>query len=129
MKLEILRACLESLPKCRVRARGLQEALSFSGSCRPGPLIGALSKLVTAAPFLLSVFLFSGCARHYNITLNNNHVITTSSKPKLNKTGDAYVFKDQTGKMAAVPAGNVKLIEPRSHGESKPDPIFKPPRP
>jgi hypothetical protein len=71
----------------------------------------------------------AGCARHYNITLNNNHVITTASKPKLNKTGDAYVFTDRTGHPASVPAGNVKLIEPRSHDKPKPDPIFKPSQP
>lgn len=70
----------------------------------------------------------TGCARHYNITLNNNHVITTSSKPKLNKAGDAYVFKDRSGATNWVPAGNVKLIEPRSN-KPAPEPIFKPPRP
>ncbi len=30
----------------------------------------------------LGVLLTTGCARHYNITLTNNHVITTGSKPK-----------------------------------------------
>lgn len=63
---------------------------------------------------LAGLALCAGCARHYNITLNNNHVIGTSSKPRLNKTGDAYEFKDGAGKPSSVPAGRVKLIEPRS---------------
>ena len=76
---------------------------------------------------LLGFLLLTGCARHYNIILSNNHVISTTSKPKLNKTGDAFVFKDRTGKMNAVPAGSVKEIEPQS---SKPieEPIYKPSR-
>ena len=77
----------------------------------------------------LSFVALTGCARHYNITFNNNHVTTTYSKPKLNKSGDAYVFKDRAGNMASVPAGNVKLIEPRSNGKPTPDPLFKPSRP
>jgi len=74
---------------------------------------------------LLSLFIFTGCARRYNIVLTNNHTISTTSKPKLNKTGDAFVFKDQTGKLAALPAGSVKTIEPQSHRPTE-DAIFKP---
>lgn len=77
----------------------------------------------------LSFLLLTGCASHYNITLNNNHVITTFSKPKMNQAGDAYVFKDRAGNMTSIPAGNVKLIEPRGHESSKPEAIFKPSRP
>ena len=66
-------------------------------------------------PAALGLLLFAGCARHYNITLTNNHVITTNSKPKLNKSHDAFVFKDRSGKMAALPVGSVKQIEPASH--------------
>ncbi len=73
----------------------------------------------------LGVLLTTGCARHYNITLTNNHVITTGSKPKLNKTGDAFVFKDRMGKLTSLPKGSVKQIEPQGH-EVAPDAPFKP---
>jgi len=76
---------------------------------------------------LLGLILLSGCARHYNITLTNNHVITTYSKPKLNKTGDAYVFKDRAGRQAWVPCGSIKQIEPVSHKPAD-EPVFKPTR-
>lgn len=62
---------------------------------------------------LLTALICAGCARHYKITLNSGRVITTSNKPKLNASQDAYVFKDTTGRPAAVPAGSVKEIEPR----------------
>ena len=77
---------------------------------------------------LFSLLLLTGCARRYNITLNNGHVVTTYSKPKRSKTGDAYVFKDRAGKLPAVPAGSVRQIEPQSHS-SAPDAIYKPGRP
>jgi hypothetical protein len=74
---------------------------------------------------LLSVLLLSGCARHYRITLSNNHTMTTTSKPRLNKTGDAFVFKDRTGKWTSLPAGSVKQIEPQSETSTE-EQLFKP---
>ena len=74
---------------------------------------------------VLSVLLLAGCARHYRITLTNNHVITTNSKPKMNKAGDAFVFKDRTGKLTSLPAGSVKQIEPQSSTPTE-EPMFKP---
>ena len=76
-------------------------------------------------PLCLSLLVLTGCARHYRITLNNNHIISTTSKPKLNKRGDAFVFKDGLGKPMALPAGVVKQIEPQSRKPME-DPIFKP---
>jgi hypothetical protein len=74
---------------------------------------------------LLGLLLATGCARRYRITLNNNHVVTTTSKPKLNKLGDAFVYKDALGKTASLPAGVVKQIEPASH-TPPPEQIYKP---
>jgi len=74
---------------------------------------------------LLGSVVFTGCARHYNIILTNNHTISTTSKPKLNKTGDAFVYKDHAGKLATLPAGSVKTIEPQSSSPTE-DAIFKP---
>ena len=74
---------------------------------------------------LLGCLVFTGCARHYNIILTNNHAISTTSKPKLNKTGDAFIYKDQAGRLAALPAGSVKTIEPRSSSPTE-DITFKP---
>ncbi len=62
---------------------------------------------------LLSVSIWAGCARHYNITLNNGRVITTIGKPKLNPSRDAFLYKDAEGKPGAVSAGSVKEIERR----------------
>ena len=39
-----LRACVESPPKRRVRARGLQNSTQTPLACRPGPLTGRLFK-------------------------------------------------------------------------------------
>lgn len=61
---------------------------------------------------LLAVLLLSGCATHYVITLNNGNRITSRGKPK--RQGAAYVFKDASGKITSVPAGNVTEIEPAS---------------
>lgn len=80
-------------------------------------------------PVMLSLIGLTGCARHYSVTLNNNHVVTTYSKPKLNKAGDAYVFKDGAGRMTSLPAGNIKLIEPYARGSSIKEPLFKPSAP
>src|SRR5438105_3062426 len=96
----------------------------------PGEADGAPAPLLRGArPFLLlsvvAALLLAGCAQRYNITLTNNHVITTGSRPKLNKRKDAFVFKNLSGTMAAVPAGTVKQIEPQSHKPTE-DAILKP---
>ena len=64
-----------------------------------------------ALTVLLAV-LAGGCANRYQITLSNNNVITTSSKPRLNQEGTAYEFKDAQGKPSRIPAIKVKEIEP-----------------
>jgi hypothetical protein len=66
---------------------------------------------------LLAIFLLSGCASHYMITLNNGNQITSRGKPK--REGAAYVFKDASGKSRSVPAGNVTEIAPASMNEKK----------
>ena len=60
---------------------------------------------------LLGVLLLVGCARHYNITLSNNNVLTSKGKPHYNKTNETYEFKDSLGKPVVVPAFKVKEIE------------------
>ena len=62
---------------------------------------------------LLNALIWTGCARHYSITLNNGRVIIANNKPKLNAARDAFVYKDGAGRPAAVPAGSVKEIESR----------------
>ena len=54
----------------------------------------------------------AGCAQRYKITLTNGNTITTSSKPKLNEAGTAYIFKDLQGKETLVSAGRVTEIAP-----------------
>ena len=59
---------------------------------------------------LLFVLLLAGCARHYNITLSNNNVLTTTGKPRYNTTNDTYEFKDSFGKRTSIPAFKIKEI-------------------
>jgi len=61
--------------------------------------------------FSTSVLVMGGCARHYKITLNNNNVITTRSKPKLDQASGTYLFKDALGRPASLPAFRIKEIE------------------
>ena len=68
---------------------------------------------ITCCLLLLGVSISAGCARHYNIMLNNGRVITTIGKPKLNSSHDAFLYKDAEGKPGAVSAGSVKEIERR----------------
>jgi len=53
-----------------------------------------------------------GCAQRYKMTLTNGNSISTSSKPKLNKAGNAYVYKDHQGKETWISAGRVLEIAP-----------------
>lgn len=54
----------------------------------------------------------AGCAQRYKITLSNGNAITTSSKPKLNQAGSAYIFKDLQGRETIISAGRVTEIAP-----------------
>ena len=54
--------------------------------------------------------LLVGCAQRYQVTLSNGNSFTTSSKPKLNKEGTAYLYKDHQGRDAWIPAGKVTEI-------------------
>jgi hypothetical protein len=60
---------------------------------------------------LLLVFLV-GCAHRYKITLTNNNVITTTSRPRLNEEKSAYHFKDALGRETSLPVFRIKEIEP-----------------
>lgn len=59
----------------------------------------------------LAALLLAGCARHYKMTLTNGNTITTSSKPRLNKEGNTYIFKNLNGKETSISAGRVTEIE------------------
>ncbi|HKQ38788.1 MAG TPA: YgdI/YgdR family lipoprotein [Verrucomicrobiae bacterium] len=56
--------------------------------------------------------LLMGCAHRYRVTLTNGNSFSTSSKPKLNKEGSAYLYKDQQGRETWVSAGKVTEIAP-----------------
>ena len=60
----------------------------------------------------IAAVVLCGCAQRYRIMLTNGNGITTSSKPKLNTEGTAYVYKDLQGREAWVSAGRVKEIAP-----------------
>jgi hypothetical protein len=60
-----------------------------------------------------AAFLLAGCASPHLITLNSGSTITTRNKPRLNESGDAFIFKTTAGQTGSVPAGRVKEIAPR----------------
>jgi len=61
----------------------------------------------------LSVAVLTGCARRYNITLSNNHVMSTTNRPKYDKATDSYKFKDGQGRPSSLPAFRIKEIAPQ----------------
>lgn len=93
-------------------------------STRPWPNHGPATPLAGAVgvPRLLPVLvliccLFTGCARHYVITLTNGARITTLSKPK--QQGPVYVFKDAKGQPARISVGRVREIAPASMAQEE----------
>lgn len=60
---------------------------------------------------LLAAGLLCGCANRYKITLHNNQELTTSSRPKFDKTTQTYKFKDSSGREVVLPGFRVKEIE------------------
>ncbi len=61
---------------------------------------------------LIALGLICGCAQRYKVTLQNRHVLTTSSRPKFDKETGTYRFKDEAGKEVILPGFRVKQIEP-----------------
>ncbi len=61
----------------------------------------------------LALLLTSGCARHYQITLANQHVITTHGKPKVDKKEGLVRYTDAEGKKHVIPVFTVNTIEPK----------------
>ena len=62
------------------------------------------------APLLLfGLAWFTGCARHYVITLSSGTQLGAQGRPQL-KNG-SYYFKDANGKATSVSAGRVSQIE------------------
>jgi hypothetical protein len=61
----------------------------------------------------VAVVALTGCAHRYKMTLTNGNSITTAGKPKLNKEGNAYIYKDLQGRETSVSAGKVTEIAPQ----------------
>lgn len=62
----------------------------------------------------LAAGLLTGCV-HYDMILTNGGRITNVSRPKLDPTKGAYVYKDVAGNVRYVSAGRVVEIMPHSH--------------
>ncbi len=62
----------------------------------------------------LIAFCATGCARYYQITLQNGNRITTRGKPKYDR--GFYVFRDLNGRTNEISESRVRLIEPRPRG-------------
>ena len=61
----------------------------------------------------LGLLLESGCAPRYQMTLNNQRVITTHGKPKVDKKQGLVRYTDAEGKKHVIPLFTVRQIEPR----------------
>ncbi len=68
----------------------------------------------TFALALLGLLAWTGCARHYNIPLNNGNVISSKGRPKFDSGEGAYVYKDENGQRKSIPAFRVREIAPQS---------------
>jgi hypothetical protein len=73
------------------------------------PLSSIFSKGVALA---LTLLWTAGCAGRYQITLTNNHLITTRGKPQYVKERNVYEYKNLKGEITHVPAIRVKMVEP-----------------
>jgi hypothetical protein len=62
---------------------------------------------------ILGLLFGAGCVQRYRITLTSGTTIDTKSKPKFDANKTAYVFKDDRGQPARVPAFKVREIAPR----------------
>ena len=61
---------------------------------------------------LLGVALFTGCASHYVVTLNNGRLIMAAEKPHLE--GFNFIFTDLNGRTNSIPSTRVRAIAPAS---------------
>ena len=65
------------------------------------------------AVFVLALLLMPGCASRYQMTLSNQHVVTTHGKPKVDKKLGTVSYTDAEGKKHVIPSITVLKIEPR----------------
>lgn len=72
----------------------------------------ALTALMKILLPLFLLLLCAGCLSRYQITLTNNNVITTKTKPKLNEAGTAYHFRDVRGADWVLPVFRIKEMAP-----------------
>src|SRR5690349_18480523 len=76
-------------------------------------------------PALAALFVLSGCARTYIITLSNGERISTHGKPRLER--GFYYYKDASGHDGEpVPSGRIREIAPASMASPNASSMFKP---
>jgi hypothetical protein len=61
---------------------------------------------------LTALLALNGCARYYVITLTNGRQIGAIGKPRLQ--GNAYTFKNMSGRASQISSGRVAEIAPAS---------------
>lgn len=75
-------------------------------------------------PALAALFILSGCAQTYVITLTDGERISTHGKPHLEH--GYYHFKDASGHDAQVFTGRVREVAPASMATPDASSMFKP---
>ena len=61
---------------------------------------------------LLLAAVLTGCRSNYDITTTSGMKIVGVSKPKLDRQGNFYFFKDAAGNVCSLPSSRVSVIEP-----------------
>ena len=63
---------------------------------------------------LFAAALCAGCTTIYDIKLNNNEMITSKGRPKLDQKRNIWIYVDGSGQTNGIPAGRVNQIIPQS---------------
>jgi hypothetical protein len=67
---------------------------------------------------LLALALCAGCARIYNISLNDGDTITSRGKPVFDKARSGYIYTDADGHSTYISMLRVREIEPQAWAKS-----------
>jgi hypothetical protein len=69
-------------------------------------------------PLLLALALCAGCARMYNITLNDGDTISSRGRPVFDRARSGYIYTDPEGHATYISMLRVKEIEPQAWAKS-----------
>lgn len=83
----------------------------FQTQGRVRPFLKTVQNFV---PIFAALWLVTGCAHRYDITLTNSVRLTNVSKPVLDRATGVYIYKDVKGQEHKIMASRVVQIDPHS---------------